>query len=169
MYVSIWITPSPADTSTPRKEAISCQRCKYMFGLLQSLIRKVSPQIKLMKYYTWYSKENYYIKPSFIEMYTLQTNAVTWNQLFFVTINTILPWYVCTGLDDKGLLPNYPYRDDALDIWYATKTYVANVVKHFYKSDAVSWTAFTISFQNFILLHLETNGNFRSLSFDDLL
>ena len=53
--------------------------------------------------------------------------------------------YVRTGLDDPTLLPNYSYRDDALDLWNATKAYVSNVVMHFYKCDAVSSNVFSIN------------------------
>jgi len=64
-------------------------------------------------------------------------------------------WNICTGLDDKTLLPNYPYRDDAQDIWNAIRTYVSNVVKHFYKSDAVSETISTTVSHTRWLFHFE--------------
>ena len=62
--------------------------------------------------------------------------------------------HVYTGLDDTTLLPNFPYRDDALDLWNATKTYVSNVVKHFYKCDGVSITVFSINFLMNLWFHL---------------
>uniref|UniRef100_F6UJG6 Lipoxygenase domain-containing protein n=1 Tax=Ciona intestinalis TaxID=7719 RepID=F6UJG6_CIOIN len=39
------------------------------------------------------------------------------------------------GLDDPNLLPNFHYRDDALDVWKAMEQYVANVVNHHYTCD----------------------------------
>uniref|UniRef100_F7AWK4 Lipoxygenase domain-containing protein n=1 Tax=Ciona intestinalis TaxID=7719 RepID=F7AWK4_CIOIN len=39
------------------------------------------------------------------------------------------------GLDDPNLLPNFHYRDDALDVWNAIKQYVANVVNYHYTCD----------------------------------
>ena len=36
------------------------------------------------------------------------------------------------GVDDPAILPNYPYRDDAIAGYKAIHTYVASVVNHFY-------------------------------------
>lgn len=39
------------------------------------------------------------------------------------------------GVDDPELLPNYPYRDDALLIWNAIRSWVADYVRIYYTSD----------------------------------
>jgi hypothetical protein len=39
------------------------------------------------------------------------------------------------GVLDSAVLPNYPYRDDALLLWDAIEEYVGGVLEHFYKSD----------------------------------
>jgi arachidonate 15-lipoxygenase len=39
------------------------------------------------------------------------------------------------GVDDPQLLPNYPYRDDALLIWEAIHSWVASYLKIFYADD----------------------------------
>ena len=42
------------------------------------------------------------------------------------------------GVDHSGVLPNYHYRDDALDLWNAIEKYVAEVVNKVYcKSSTV--------------------------------
>lgn len=38
------------------------------------------------------------------------------------------------GVDDPGLLPNYHYRDDALQIWGAITEFVAEIIQFFYKT-----------------------------------
>lgn len=40
------------------------------------------------------------------------------------------------GLDDPALLPEFPYRDDALALWRAIETFVGRYVALFYRSDA---------------------------------
>lgn len=40
------------------------------------------------------------------------------------------------GVLDPSVLPNYPYRDDALPLWDALEEYVGGVLRHFYRSDA---------------------------------
>uniref|UniRef100_H2YS71 Lipoxygenase domain-containing protein n=1 Tax=Ciona savignyi TaxID=51511 RepID=H2YS71_CIOSA len=40
------------------------------------------------------------------------------------------------GLDDPSLLPNFHYRDDAMEIWGAVRKYVTDVVMHYYTCDA---------------------------------
>jgi len=40
------------------------------------------------------------------------------------------------GVDDTNLLPNYPYRDDALLHWEAIRDWVATYLRCFYRSDA---------------------------------
>jgi len=39
------------------------------------------------------------------------------------------------GVDDPDFLPDYPYRDDALLIWYAIHGWVSSYLKLFYKDD----------------------------------
>lgn len=39
------------------------------------------------------------------------------------------------GVDDVSLLPDYPYRDDALLVWYAIEGWVSNYINYYYKSD----------------------------------
>ncbi|BBH39190.1 arachidonate 15-lipoxygenase precursor [Microcystis viridis NIES-102] len=39
-------------------------------------------------------------------------------------------------VDDTSLLPDYPYRDDALLLWQATETYVKDYLSLYYTSDA---------------------------------
>ncbi|XP_023237606.1 allene oxide synthase-lipoxygenase protein-like [Centruroides sculpturatus] len=38
-------------------------------------------------------------------------------------------------VDNPDTFPNYPYRDDALAMWYAIKRYVTKVVHHFYEDE----------------------------------
>ncbi|XP_067141775.1 allene oxide synthase-lipoxygenase protein-like [Centruroides vittatus] len=38
-------------------------------------------------------------------------------------------------VDDPDTFPNYPYRDDALAMWYAIRRYVTKVVHHFYEDE----------------------------------
>jgi len=40
------------------------------------------------------------------------------------------------GVDDAALLPDYPYRDDALLVWNATQQWVTDYVAAYYASDA---------------------------------
>jgi arachidonate 15-lipoxygenase len=40
------------------------------------------------------------------------------------------------GVDDTAILPNYPYRDDALLHWEAVREWVAAYIRCFYRSDA---------------------------------
>ncbi|MCE9666399.1 lipoxygenase [Myxococcus stipitatus] len=40
------------------------------------------------------------------------------------------------GVLDPAVLPDYPYRDDALPLWDAIEEYVGGVLRHFYRSDA---------------------------------
>ncbi|MFN6069425.1 MAG: lipoxygenase family protein, partial [Pseudanabaena sp.] len=39
------------------------------------------------------------------------------------------------GVDDPSLLPDYPYRDDALLIWEAISTWVKNYLSIYYAND----------------------------------
>jgi arachidonate 15-lipoxygenase len=39
------------------------------------------------------------------------------------------------GVDDPALLPNYPYRDDALLIWYTIRQWVNDYARLYYRSD----------------------------------
>jgi hypothetical protein len=36
------------------------------------------------------------------------------------------------GVDDMEILPNYPYRDDAIAIYKAIEAYVKSMVQYFY-------------------------------------
>ena|GEM_PF-1177021 len=40
------------------------------------------------------------------------------------------------GVDDRNLLPDYPYRDDALLLWYAIHQWVKGYLNIYYRSDA---------------------------------
>jgi arachidonate 15-lipoxygenase len=40
------------------------------------------------------------------------------------------------GVDDRNLLPDYPYRDDGLLIWYAIRHWVKDYLNIYYRSDA---------------------------------
>jgi arachidonate 15-lipoxygenase len=40
------------------------------------------------------------------------------------------------GVDDPALLPNYPYRDDAMLIWNAIRNWTADYVSLYYRNDA---------------------------------
>ncbi|QSQ16997.1 lipoxygenase [Myxococcus landrumensis] len=40
------------------------------------------------------------------------------------------------GVLDPSILPDYPYRDDALPLWDAFEEYVGGVLRHFYRTDA---------------------------------
>ncbi|MBA2748341.1 MAG: lipoxygenase [Tatlockia sp.] len=44
------------------------------------------------------------------------------------------------GVDDPHSLPDYPYRDDALLIWYAIHDWVSSYLKLFYKDDGAVQT-----------------------------
>lgn len=44
--------------------------------------------------------------------------------------------FAARGTADTGLLPNYPYRDDALLHWAAIREWVATYLRCFYRSDA---------------------------------
>lgn len=39
------------------------------------------------------------------------------------------------GVDDKNVLPDYPYRDDALDIWNAIHQWVSDYLSIYYQND----------------------------------
>lgn len=36
------------------------------------------------------------------------------------------------GVDDPAVIPNYPYRDDAIAIYNAIRTYVSSIVNFYY-------------------------------------
>ncbi|MGH9389215.1 MAG: lipoxygenase family protein, partial [Vicinamibacteria bacterium] len=40
------------------------------------------------------------------------------------------------GVDDRGTLPDYPYRDDALLYWEAIRTWVSDYLRTYYRSEA---------------------------------
>ena len=45
----------------------------------------------------------------------------------------------CFQVLDPKVLPNYPYRDDALLMHDAIKTYVTTIVKHYYGTEYLSY------------------------------
>jgi len=56
----------------------------------------------------------------------------------------LFPFYFLTnsvirvaGLCNRDILPNFHYRDDALDLWSAVNTYVGETLKVYYKCDEV--------------------------------
>ncbi len=54
----------------------------------------------------------------------------------FVRLTKDIRTYVWIHVDDTSLLPDYPYRDDALLLWQATETYVKDYLSLYYTSDA---------------------------------
>ncbi len=64
--------------------------------------------------------------------------AVKGAQSYLLNVNTsTLPQTLAQrGVDDTSLLPDYPYRDDALLLWGAINQWVGQYVNHYYTSDA---------------------------------
>jgi arachidonate 15-lipoxygenase len=77
------------------------------------------------------------------------------------------------GLDDTGILPHYPYRDDALLYWDAIHQWVADYLTLYYRSDAdlqkdselAGWFAELVSPTGGRVEGLQCNGTTPSLSY----
>ena len=63
--------------------------------------------------------------------------AIKGAQSYLLNANTVsLPQTLAKrGVDDQTILPNYPYRDDALLLWNTIKEWVSNYLSYYYKSD----------------------------------
>jgi len=63
--------------------------------------------------------------------------AIKGAQSYLLNVNTVsLPQTLAKrGVDDQTILPNYPYRDDALLLWNAIKNWMSNYLGYYYKSD----------------------------------
>ncbi len=77
------------------------------------------------------------------------------------------------GLDDPGVLPNYPYRDDALLYWEAIRQWVADYLALYYRGDAdvqedtevVHWFAELVSEDGGRVPGLKCNGAAPTLAY----
>lgn len=52
-------------------------------------------------------------------------------------VKTIPSMTNCLGTKDRHQLPNYYYRDDALDLWAAMEKYIGNIIRFFYHCEKV--------------------------------
>jgi arachidonate 15-lipoxygenase len=64
--------------------------------------------------------------------------AVRGAQSYLLNVNTsALPYTLAQrGVSDPAVLPDYPYRDDALLLWGAISQWVSRYINHYYTSDA---------------------------------
>jgi arachidonate 15-lipoxygenase len=77
------------------------------------------------------------------------------------------------GVDDPNLLPDYPYRDDGLQLWYAIRQWVNNYLKLYYRSDAdvvedfelQNWIAELLSVDGGRMVGIGQDGRIRTLDY----
>ncbi|MFN6143727.1 MAG: lipoxygenase family protein [Pseudanabaena sp.] len=77
------------------------------------------------------------------------------------------------GVDDPSLLPDYPYRDDALLIWEAISTWVKNYLSIYYANDndifkdaeLQAWAKEIISDEGGRVTSFGQNGQIRTLAY----
>ncbi|WP_089937704.1 lipoxygenase family protein [Candidatus Entotheonella palauensis] len=82
-------------------------------------------------------------------------------------ISTLTVWdrLVKQGTDDPEILPNYPYRDDAMRIWNAIEDWVTSYVDIFYKTDTDVLDDYEL--QNWVHeLQLPSGGNLHGIGTD---